>query len=75
MQDMLLVIGSLVVEGIPSIYEHLLLLADIHYLSCIQDSWFITGINDPNVIANPQLYDVCFDIDDRKLYASNAIAV
>lgn len=75
MQDMLLVIGSMVVEGIPSIYEHLLLLADIHYLSSIQDSWFITGINDPAIISNTKLYDVCFDIDDRKLYASNTIAV
>lgn len=75
---MLLAIGSILVEAVPSIFKHILLLADGPLLSSMQQSskmWFIAGVNDPAVINSPKYYDVCFDFDESKLYTSDTIMV
>ena len=76
---MLLALGSAMIELIPSIFSHILLLTDINYLSYLfsqhREMWFITASNCQSLLRYSHFYDVCFDLDAQKMYATDALAV
>ena len=76
---MLLALGSAVIEVIPSIFSHILLLTDMNYLSYLfsqtRGMWFVAASNNQSLLRYSHLYDVCFDLDTHKMYASDATAV